>query len=178
MTENGSRRKDKNWKRHSTAFYMEALALVAVFTVVILVLTKVFALSGQMSARARLLTCAVHLAENAAEAVSASDSPQTLYELLDEGGNVRIYQGMTSRDASFQSIDIPFSAEERGMVCAWYDREMNPLQEGEFRVDISWLPDEADGSGGLVKSMIAVYWKDGTEPVYLLETAVYRRRKP
>ena len=42
-------------KQHITAFYMEMLVLTAVFIVVILILTQVFALSRGQSARALLL---------------------------------------------------------------------------------------------------------------------------
>ena len=46
-------------KRHITAFYMEMLVLIAVFTVTILILTKVFALAGEQSAKAQVLTNSV-----------------------------------------------------------------------------------------------------------------------
>ena len=49
----------KNKQQHITAFYMEMLVLVAVFMVVILVLTQVFALSRKQSTQAGVLTDAV-----------------------------------------------------------------------------------------------------------------------
>ena len=74
MIEDGGRTGGKRTGSRGTAFYIEALLLAAVFTVVILTLTRVFAWSGQRGRDAALLTGAVHLAENGAEAVAASRS--------------------------------------------------------------------------------------------------------
>ena len=64
MIENGGPVRGKKKKRRITAFYIEALLLVAAFTMVILVLTRVFAWAGQLGREAGILTKAVHLAEN------------------------------------------------------------------------------------------------------------------
>ena len=63
-------------KKHITSFYAETLILILVFVAVILTLTQVFGLAKKQSEEAKLLTSAVTLAQNAAEAlsVSASDS--------------------------------------------------------------------------------------------------------
>lgn len=155
-------------KSHNTAFYIETLILVGMFTVVILVLTRMFALSGERSEEARRLTCAVHLAENAAEAVSASDSPQALCELLDEGGNARLTEGVSSRELS----------SENSLIQVWYDGGMNPAPAGDFETAITWIPEKAENGGdtGLVSGIISVYWKG--ELIYRLDTAVYRRCTP
>lgn len=147
--------REKNTRRHVTAFYMETLILTVVFIMVILVLTKIFALSGQLSAKARILTNAVHLAENAAEAVAGADSAQRLLGLLNENGNTKPLEG---------EADTVFRAQ--------YDMDGKPAAEGSFWVDVSWVP-EKESEGGLVKSRITVYWDREEEPVYTLDTAVY-----
>lgn len=142
-------------RRRATAFYIETLVLAAVFTAVILVLVRVFALSEQTSIQARVLTNAVRLAENAAEAVAASESVQELADLLDQGGNVIL---------------------EDGALRAGYDLDMEPGREGDFCLEAEWNPQES-GAGNLVRCRISVRWKDEEEPVYVLETAVYLERQ-
>lgn len=134
---------------HITAFYLETLLLIAVFIAIILVLTRVFGMSRSLSGDAKLLTNAVCLAQNAAEAVSASESPEDVAVLLDQGGNV--------------------VAGDDG-VAAYYDRNMNPggADDAALRVEITWAPD-----GDMVSSSISVYPDGGTAPVYALDTAVY-----
>lgn len=145
---------EKSKKSRTTLFYMETLAMTAVFIIVMLVLTQVFARSKQMSLQAGALTYAVHLAENTAEAVSASRSAEELFFLLEEGGNVRWLEG-------------------RGvtMLRAQYDGEMKPVESGRFWVDVTWEPESDAGESGLMRSRVVVYW-DGEE-VYSLDTAVY-----
>lgn len=139
-------------KHRITAFYIETLILTLIFIVVILVLMRVFSLSGKMSSQAKLLTCAVHLAENAAEAVAASGDEESLYALLDEagGGNITRPEG-----------------GDKVLFRVRYDREMNPAADGSFRVDVTWEPQGEE----LVKSRINVYWNE--EEIYTLDTAVY-----
>lgn len=144
-------------KQHITAFYMEMLVLVAVFTVVMLILTRVFALSGRQSAEAGVLTKAVHLAENTAETVAAADS---------EEGFLALFGGNSGAD----------TLEEKGhrIYEARYNDEMEPAAEGSFLVRVEWLPEDG-AEGELVKSRIRVYWNGGEEPVYTLETGVFLR---
>ena len=117
--------------------------------VVILALTRVFSLSVRLSSQAEDLTSAVRLAENAAEAVAASDSPGRLAELLDENGNVKV-QG-------------------DGSVLAEYDRDRKPAPGGVLRVEITWEP----GEDGCVDSVITVSRAGDPQPVYTLTTAVF-----
>ena len=86
---------------------------------VILVLTRMYAFSGQLSRRAEVLTRAVHLAENAAEAVAASDGMDTLRSLLEVNGNVEI-------------------SGEGAILQARYDEAMQPLAGGIFCVEVTW----------------------------------------
>ena len=97
----------------------------------------------------------MHLAENAAEAVAASDSLDMLCALLEENGNAEM-----SRE------------EKEGMLQVWYDAEMRPASGGEFRVEVSWIPEAASG-GGFVESTVAVYWMEEADPLYMVDTAVY-----
>ena len=130
-----------------TAFYIEAVLLILAFIGVILVLTRAFALGKSQSYEAASLTDAVCLAENAAEAVAASRSPEELILLLDEGGNV--------------------SRPDNGALCvAAYDEQLRPEAGGVYRVALSWKSE-----GGLVRSHIRVE-REG-RPVYELDTAVY-----
>lgn len=153
MNRDERKNQEKGRERPATAFYMETLILAAVFVAVILVLVRVFALAGQMSARSRALTNAVHLAENAAEAVAAAESPEDLKELLEEDGNVEFQEeGGASAD-----------------LLARYAEDMSPARDGDFLVDITWTPE----AGSLTKSRITVYWAE--EEIYTLETAIYRK---
>lgn len=145
---NGDRRR-KRERGHITAFYMETLFLAVLFVLVILALIRLFALSVQMSNGAENLTNAVRLSENAAEAVAASHSPQSLLELLDENGNARL--------------------TEDGGICAEYDQNRSPLPGGPIRVEITWEPD----GEGCVDSAITVFCQGEEEPIYTLRTAVY-----
>ncbi|MCI9116432.1 MAG: hypothetical protein HFE87_07175 [Acutalibacter sp.] len=138
-----------NRKQGITAFYIELLVLILVFLGVILTLTRIFAFAKEESGQAQVLTRAVCLAENAAELVGAAQSPQELLALLNQGDNAQ--------------------QEADGGVRAWYSRDMQPHWDGDFCVDVSWQEE-----GRLVESEIAVYWQNGTEPVYTLRTGAYR----
>ena len=133
---------------------METLILVVVLVAVILVLTRIFAFSADLSSRAGRLTRAVHLAENAAEAVAASDGIDTLRMLLEENGNVQVRQ---------EGAD--------SILSAWYDEDMQPVLDGKFRVEVSWGSEDA--ARDFAESTVSVYWMEETEPLYVLETAVY-----
>lgn len=142
-------------KQHITAFYMEMLVLIAVFIVIILVLTKVFALSRQQSAKARTLTNAVCLAENAAEMWAAATDEETFFSMFGRDGNV-------------------CTLEENGhrIYQARYDDDMAPAAEGSFLVHVEWIP-EGGESGDFVTGRITVYWSGNQEPIYTLETGKY-----
>lgn len=139
-------------QHHITAFYLETLILIAVFTGIILLLTRVFGISKNESESARVLTNAVCLSENAAEAVAASDSPQAVAELLNENQNA-------------------WYEEETGLIHAVYQTDMTSDPEGPLKMEISWQP-ETFAEGTLVSSSINVWYLDG-DPVYTLDTAVY-----
>ena len=139
---------------HITGFYLETLILITVFISIILVLTQVFGLARVQSARARELTEAVALAGNAAEAVSASETENALLALLDENGNAR---------------PMPDTAG----VTACYDADLNPAPQGDYRVDVTWLPEETE-TGTMIRSVIEVRCGENSEPVYRLETESFR----
>lgn len=147
--------REEGKKQHITSFYMETLVLALIFIAVILVLTKVFALSGQMSGKAKVLTNAVHLAENAAEALAASDSLEMLAVLLEEDGNVEILR-----------------QDGQAVLQARYDEKMKPAADGSFLVEVLWVP-EAGNENGLTQGVINVSREDSGEQLYMLKTAVY-----
>ncbi len=153
-TENGGRAESRNGGRRVTAFYIEALILVALLTMVVLVLTWIFAWSGQRSKKAALLTAAVHLAENGAEAVASSESIEEVRELLEENGNAEI-SGQATEDGSSLRL--------------YYDNDLKPAPEGSIWLDILWMPED----GGFVKSILTVEQAGGSEPIYTLETGVF-----
>ena len=143
-------------KKHShiTGFYLETLMLIVVFVLIILVLTQVFGLAQMQSTRAKQLNGAVILAQNALEAVSASETPEDLLTLLNDNDNAVLM------------------ADTAG-VTACYDSDLNPDAEGNYRVDVTWLPEETE-NGILVHSVAEVRCDDAEAPVYRLETERFR----
>ena len=143
-----------------TAFYVEVLMLTVGLILMVLVLTHIFALGRSQSASAKELTDAVCLAQNAAEAVSASSSPEELLEKLDEGGNCAFTEGAA----------VP-------TIRAAYDRKMQPAAEGELIVFVTWEQENA-AEGELAHSTITVTNADGTRQIYSLRTAVFIKEAP
>ena len=139
---------------HVTAFYLETLVLILVFVSIILVLTHVFGLARAASGEARLLTNAVTIAGNAAEAFSAAESPEELCEMLNEAENAELV-----------------SEDGTSVLLVRYDRNMHPASGGDLLLKLSMEPEDL----GLTRAAIRVYWKDSAEPVYTLPTAVYRK---
>lgn len=137
-----------------TAFYLEVLLLALGLILIVLVLTQVFALGRLQSASAVELTDAVCLAQNAAEAVSSSRSPEELLRKLDEG------------NAAF--------AEEKAVptICAGYDARLQPVSGGALLLHVTWESEDAD-KGELVHSTITVTDSTGEREIYTLQTAVF-----
>ena len=143
-------------KKHShiTGFYLETLMLIVVFLVIILVLTQVFGLAQMQSTKAKRLTGAVILAQNAAEAVSASKTPEELLTLLNDNNNA-------------------FPMTDTAGVTACYDINLNPDAGGIYRVDVSWIQEEA-GNGTMIRSVAEVRCDETEAPVYRLETECFQ----
>ena len=153
--------------RHITGFYIETLILIVVFISIILVISNVFGLARLRNAHAQELSSAVSLAQNTAEAVSLSKDVQGLADLLAEGGAAP--ENAASETAGGQNTAPAVSAEADGSgVTARYNDRLEPDPAGDYKVRISWEP-----AGSLVKSHIAVCFRDQKEPVYELDTAVY-----
>ena len=131
-----------------TSFYVETLILIVVFVAVILALTQVFGLAKKQSEEAKLLTGAVTLAQNAAEAFSAADSAESLLSLLDEGGNAVL---------------------EGGTVTASYGADMRPDPDGVLRVEIERFSESRRTAEGTVR----VVRRDTGEEIYSIGTAAY-----
>ena len=109
-------------KRHLTGFYVETLILILVFVFVLLVTSGVFSAAAMKSRDAALLSAAVDISSNGAEAAGASGSPEDLLFLLDENGNARAVEGG---------------------VEARYDITGKADPEGELVLFVGW--DDADG---------------------------------
>ena len=131
-----------------TSFYVETLILIVVFVAVILALTRVFGLAKKQSEEAKLLTGAVTLAQNAAEAFSAAESAEELFTLLDEGGNAAL-EGM--------------------VVTAAYGADMKPDPNGVLRVEI----ERFSVSRWTAKGVIRVLRTDTGGEIYSLETTAH-----
>ncbi len=138
-------------REHITAFYMETLLLIAVFMVILMLITRVFGIAARTGSDAKLLTNAVCLAQNAAEAVAGSGNSEELLSLLNENGNA-----------------VP----EDGGVAASYRADMTPEAGGPFLIRVSWEPE-----GSVVSSRIEVRYQGRKEPVYTLTTAVCAKGK-
>ena len=141
-----------NKSRHLTAFYVETLLLTVTLILVALVLTRMFGAGSIQSASAKALTAAVGLAENAAEAMSASESPEELMSYLNENDN---------------------AVREDNIVTAYYSADLTPASEDDhsFAVSVLWAPDPA--TAGLVNGTITVTDDLRGNEIYSLSTAVY-----
>ena len=140
---------------HITAFYLETLLLIVVLIAMILVLTQVFGLAQRQSTQAQRLTDAVALAGNAAEAVSASDSEEELFQLLNENENaVRM--------------------KDPAGVTAAFGKTLQPDPAGSYHVEVSWYPEETQ-NGVMIHSVILVRFDNAEEPIYRLETESFRQ---
>ncbi len=178
MIEDGGRAGGRFGHR-GTAFYIEALLLTGVLAVVALMLTRVFVRSGQLGKDAALLTNAVHLAENGAEAVASSKSLEGVRGLLEENGNAEIFPDSVMGENG----DISGSASGEngsGILRLYYDDDLNPVLKGAICLEIQWMPEASGESSedvfrkeGLVKSVITVNRAGRAEPVYAIETEVY-----
>ena len=141
-----------NKSRHLTAFYVETLLLTVTLILVAMVLTRMFGLGSLESSSAKTLTAAVGLAENAAEAMSASESPEDLLSILDENNN---------------------AVCEDTTVTAYYDADFAPASKDDhsFAVSVLWEPDPS--ASGLVNGTILVTDDARGNEIYRLTTAVY-----
>lgn len=121
-------------KRHITAFYFETLVLILSFVAIILVLSGVFGAAEAKSADAAHLTKSVSLAENAAEAVSASATVQELQALLGETGDTALSgDGVTLRDGEYR-VEVSWEPDgalvESHIAVYWQEQEIYSLDTG------------------------------------------------
>lgn len=142
---------------HITAFYIEVLLLTLVLIGIVLVLTQIFALGRKESASARELTDAVCLAQNAAEAFSASDSGEELRARLDENGNTALVYG-----------------DNGPVVTAGYDAALQGDRDGRFRLTAAWEEESAE-AGRLIRCTITVTSAADGREIYSLRTALFRK---
>ena len=122
-------------KKHITAFYLETLLLVMVFVVVILVITGVFGGARARSAQAQHLTQAVMLAENAAEAVSAADSLETVQSLLGEE-ETQLSENLLTVHYNEYQVDITWQPEGQivssTITVSWGGNEIYSLKTAVY----------------------------------------------
>ncbi len=160
-------------KQHITTFYLETLLMMVVFVSIIMVLTRVFGGASVRSMQAKHLTNAVTLAQNTAEAVSASGSPRELCSILGEDNNAVISENDKSGEVR---------------VIAFYDDQMQPVRfsgddaaaaalsgsaDSGLVVETVWeQPEDSSDSGALAHVRISVYRGAEGKAVYSLETAV------
>ena len=130
---------------HNTAFYIETLLMIVAFVAVILVLTRAFGEARRESARARELTDAVILAQNAAEAVSASEDLEDLARLLGNTQKTEVREG-----------------------------KLLAVSDDGYITEVSWEP-SGEETGTLVSSTTAVRLAGTDDPIYALDTAVFLR---
>ena len=142
-------------KQHITAFYLETLLLIVVFISIILVLTQIFGLGKAKSGEAMLLTNAVTLAQNGAEAFSAAEDPAQMAALLNEQDNAEVLQNAEG-------------------VSARYNADMTPDAEGPFEWKAFWTESAGD-AGSFIRCRIVLTYQDSEQPVYELETAQFRQ---
>ena len=135
-------------KNRVTSFYVETLILILVFVAVILTLTQVFGMAKKQSEEAKLLTGAVTLAQNAAEAFPAAESSEALLKLLDEGGNAFL---------------------DNDTVTASYDADMTPDPDGVLRVVVERRADSEWTASGTIR---VIRGDTGLE-IYSLETVAH-----
>lgn len=135
-------------KNRVTSFYVETLILILVFVAVILTLTQVFGMAKKQSEEAKLLTGAVTLAQNAAEAFPAAESSEALLKLLDEGGNAFL---------------------DNDTVTASYDADMTPDPEGVLQVVVK----RRSASQWTASGTIRVIRRDTGHEIYSLETVAH-----
>lgn len=178
-------------KQHITAFYLETLLMIVVFISIILVLTRVFGSARVQSVEAKDLTTAVTLAQNTAEAVSASHSPQELQELLEgDDKNSLLLQGIR------EDAENPAGAvENAATLYILYGADMCPLQisqqketietwhtqggavkmpgSGALLAETRWMPAGSEDREGLVDAKITVYNAESGREIYSLDTSVY-----
>ena len=123
-------------KKHITAFYLETLLLVVVFVAIILVITQVFGSAKAKSAQAKHLTQAVMLAEDAAEAVSASDSLETVQHFLEENGTAQISGNVLTLWEDEYQVVITWEPEgvlvSSTITVLWNDNEIYNLKTAVY----------------------------------------------
>ena len=140
-------------RQHITAFYLETVILIVVFVGIILILTRVFGIGKKEGESARILTDAVSLSENAAEAIASSGSPQEVADLLNSNGNAWV-------------------EEDTDEIWAVYGTDRSADPNGPLRLQITWEPEIRD-TGTLVSNDILVWYLEQPDPVYTLQTAVF-----
>ena len=142
-------------KTRNLAFIVELLLLFVILLLLITVITKTFMASRSQSLRAKQLTEAVVLAEEAAEVSNAAKDMQDARQLFEGMDQVR---SVTEADGSLE-LFMDFTAED-GSV------------DG-YRVVIDFEEEKNDFSVYSAKT-IHVYRENVTDELYVLNTGSYQ----
>ena len=145
---------------HVAAFYAETLLLIVVFVGILILLVQVFGLGKQRSAEAKLLTTAVALAENTAEAASAKPDGNDVLAVLSEKDNAMIEE-MYSENGGY-------------VIEARYDSDGTPNADGILSVRL--VCTRTPQSAGAYDEFTVTVRKAGREkPLYELASSAYRK---
>ena len=125
-------------RKQITSFYLESLLLIALFTAILLVLLGVFTGAKAQSAQAEQLTRAVLLAEDAAEALAASDSAESLQTLLNETYDTQLAGNVLT--VSRDGYDMHITLDRAGALLRGDIRVMRNGQEIYALASAVYLP--------------------------------------
>lgn len=143
--------------RRGAAFYVETILLVLFLLFSLAVLVRMLGTAKQLSGEARQLSCAVRIAQDAAEQAAVCDSPEDLAALLDA------------------------RQTEDGALIKAYDAQGAPLADGGQAADgtqaayslLCRVEQTAQGPGTLLTVHFTVSNESGV--LYELETQKYLR---
>ena len=141
-------------EKRSIVFITELLVMFVILLVVISVITRLFILNRSRSLDARHLTEAVILAEDTAEVISAADDEDDAFELI------------KSMEVT-ESAEIKDGAIECGMKFTGEDKKTD-----RYRVTVI-INDDEKTRGSYRTGTILVYYGDGSEPIYTLDTGSF-----
>lgn len=143
--------------RRGAAFYVETILLILFLLFSLTVLVRILGAARQFSLEARQLSCAVRIAQDAAEQVAVCDSPEDLAALLD---TEQTEDGVLTKLFDAQGAPVSGNAAEPGNAGAVYSLLC--------RVDTV-----AQGPGVLLTAHFTVSNERGI--LYELETQKYLR---
>ena len=143
-------------KGYSRIFYVEAFILLFFFLAVIVIVSRVLVTAKAESIRARDLTDAVILAENAAEISGSTADPEEIYALF----------GIERWANGGAEAVLPLTVELR---CG---REPVYAEDGRYLLTVVWNREE-HAAGDLVSAFVRVALYETGEELYTLDTGAW-----